>query len=103
LGTLPASDSAAFPIIATRFGVGGAAEVFRISPIDEAALDPHSAHGVGEEIPSATIDVGRADEIIACVTDILACPDATASAPTPPSSAATRSSSTACVGFMMRV
>ena len=42
-----------------------------VGRIDEAALNAHGAHGVLEQIPGAAIDVGRADEIVAGVTDVL--------------------------------
>ena len=58
-------------VVAAGLGVGGAAEIFWIGGIDEAALDAHRAHGVLEQIPGAAVDVGRADEIIAGVTDVL--------------------------------
>ncbi len=58
-------------VVAARLGVGGAAEILRVGRIDEAAFDSHRAHGVLEQVPGAAVDVGRADEIIAGVTDVL--------------------------------
>src|SRR4029077_3869877 len=46
-------------------------KVFRVNGIDEAAFDAHAAQGVLEEVPGTAIDVGRADKIIADMTDIL--------------------------------
>jgi hypothetical protein len=39
--------------------------------VDEPTFDAHGPHGVLEQVPGATIDVGRADKIVAGVTDIL--------------------------------
>ena len=68
-GELGIRQGLAIPAAGPR--VARLAEIFRIGGVDEAAFDAHGAHGVLEQIPGAAIDVGRADEIVADVTDIL--------------------------------
>ena len=58
-------------VIAARPRIAGTAEILRVRRIDEAAFDAHGAHGVLKQIPGAAIDVGRAQKIIAGVTDVL--------------------------------
>ena len=58
-------------VIAAGLLVGREPEILRVGRIDEPALDPHRLHGVREQIPCAAIDVGRADEIVAGMTDVL--------------------------------
>ena len=62
-----------FAVVATGLGVARAPEVLWIGGIDEPALNTHGAHGVLEQVPRAAINVGRADEIVAGVTNILNC------------------------------
>ena len=51
--------------------VGRAAERLGILGIDEAHLDAHGLEGVGEEIPGAAVEVGRADDVVAGLGDVL--------------------------------
>ena len=59
-------------VVAAGLGVGGAAEILRVGRIDEAHLDPHRAlHRVQEQVPGAAVEVGRADEIVAGLSDVV--------------------------------
>ena len=47
------------------------AEGVRIRGVDEANFDSHGPHGVGEEIPGAAVEIGRADNVVAGLGDVL--------------------------------
>ena len=99
-----------FGVIGSGAIVGGASERVGIIRIDEPRFDPLVLQCVGEQVPGAAIEVGRADDTVARARRILYQENADAAQPdpegggaaTPPSIAASRCSRTSLVGFMIR-
>ena len=60
-----------FGVIGSGAIVGGASERLGIIRIDEPRFDPLVLQCVGEQVPGATIEVGRADDIVARARQIL--------------------------------
>ena len=58
-------------IVGTGALVRGAAEIQRIDGIDEADLDALILERVGEQIPGTTVEIGRADDVVAGPCDVL--------------------------------
>ena len=58
-------------VIGAGAGVGGAAEILRIGRIDEAHLDALVLQRVGEQVPGAAVEIGRADDVVARAREVL--------------------------------
>ena len=54
-----------------RAVVDGGAEGFRIGRIDEADLDALVLQRVGEQVPGAAVQVGRADDVVTYPREVL--------------------------------
>lgn len=58
-------------IIGPSTVVGGAREGLRIGGIDETDLDSLVLQRIGEEVPGATVEIGRTHHIVACAREVL--------------------------------
>jgi hypothetical protein len=60
-----------FRVIGAGLLVGRLAEILRVGRVDEAHLDALSFECVREQVPSAAVEIGRADDVVARLGDVL--------------------------------